>query len=156
MQDFVNQIVLRLPNWLRWLLIVPVAIVADLLSQSFFRMLFLALPEPFRPFTDELIWRFFAPMAFVAAGLKMAPKHWFIAACCLIGFKALVAIVNVYTLVMYVSDGGSLRAPAYATDAPVWWSLLVQILFLAFAVFVVAKDMNIRKIPTENVPIFNF
>lgn len=47
--------------------------------------------------------------------------------------------------------GGSLKAPAYTTGAPVWWSLLVHLLFLAFAVFFIAKDQNIRKVPRGNM-----
>lgn len=71
-------------------------------------------------------------------------------------FKVVVAVVNIYTLSLYVLQGGSLKAPAYITEAPVWWSLLVHLLFLAFAIFVIAKDQNIRKVPSENVPILDF
>ncbi len=157
MQQWIDKLILRLPARLRWLLILPIAFVADLAAQSIYQVIFRVVPfAALRPYTDELIWRFFAPLIFVVAGVKMAPQYWFAVACFLTGFKAVVAGVNIYTLSLYLVRGGSLKAPAYITEAPVWWSLLVQLLFLAFALFIIAKDQNIRKVPTENAPILDF
>lgn len=157
MQQWVDKLILRLPTWLRWLLVIPLAFAADLAAQSVYQIIFRAIPfAGVRPYTDELIWRFFAPLLFVVAGVKMAPRHWFMVTCCLIGFKAAVSFVNIHTLCLYVLRGGSLKAPAYITTAPVWWSLLVQLLFLLFAVFIIVKDQNIRKVPNESSPILDF
>lgn len=158
MQQFINKIILTLPTWLRWLLVIPIAFIADLAAQSIYQLIFFKLIPigALRPYTDELVWRFFAPLIFIVAGLKMAPTHWFKVACCLIGFKSVVTFVNIRTLSIYLLHGGSLKAPAYITEAPIWWSLLVHLLFLAFAVFVIAKDRNIRKVPSENNPILDF
>lgn len=157
MQQWVDRQILRLPAWLRWLLVIPVAFAADLAAQSIYQVIFRVIPfATLRPYTDELIWRFFAPLIFVVAGVKMAPRYLFATACSLIGFKSVVAVVNVYTLALYLYRGGDSKAPAYVTGAPVWWSLLVHLLFLAFAVFVVAKDQNIRKVSPENASVLDF
>lgn len=76
----------------------------------------------------------------------MAPKHWFKVACFLISFKSAIALFNIYRLSTFLYDGASLMEPVYITNAPIWWSLLIQVLFLAFAVFVIAKDEYIRKV----------
>lgn len=157
MQQWVDKLILKLPTWLRWLLTIPAAIVADLAAQSIYQLIFRVVPfTALHPYTDELIWHFFAPLLFVAAGVKMAPRHWFVVACCLTGFKVLVAVVNIHTLSLFLLRGGSMKAPAYVTEAPLWWSLLVHLLFLAFATFVIVKDQNIRKVPSENNPILDF
>ena len=157
MQQWVDKLILKLPTWLRWLLVIPVAVVADLAAQSVYQIIFRALPfAVVRPYTDELIWRFVAPLLFIVAGVKMAPRYWFMVACCLTGFKAVIAVVNIHTLSLYVLRGGSLKALAYITAAPVWWSLLVHLLFLAFGVFIIAKDQNIRKVPSEKTLILDF
>ena len=157
MQQWVDKLILSLPSWLRWLLVIPVAFAADLAAQSVYQIIYRVIPfAAVRPYTDELIWHFFAPLLFIVMGVKMAPRYWFMATCSLTGFKVVVAVVNIHTLSLYVYRGGSLKAPAYTTGAPVWWSLLVHLLFLAFAVFFIAKDRNIRKVPNENAPIFDF
>lgn len=130
MQHLVDKIILKFPLWLRWLLVIPIAFAADLAAQSIYQLIFRALPfTGLRPYTDELIWRFFAPLVFVAAGLKMAPRYWFATACFLIGFKLVVAGYNIHTSFLYLLRGGSLKAPAFITQAPVWWSLLIHLLF---------------------------
>jgi len=146
-----------MPTSLRWVLFLPVAFLADLVAQSFYRFIFYFIPfHGVRPYTDELIWRFFAPMVFVVVGVKMAPRFWFYMACFLIAIKSAIALVNIYTLTYYLANGGSATAPAFVTNAPVWWSLLVQILFLGFAALIVAKDRNIRKEPTAANPVLDF
>jgi len=157
MQRWIDKFILRLPAWLRWLLVIPIAFVADLAAQSIYQVIFRVVPfTALHPYTDELIWRFFAPCIFVVAGVKMAPRYWFAVACFLTGFKALIAGINIYTLSLYLVRGGSLKAPAYITEAPVWWSLFVQLLFLALSVFIIAKDQNIRKVSNDNSPIIDF
>ena len=95
-------------------------------------------------------------MVFVVVGVKMAPRFWFYMACFLIAIKSAIALVNIYTLTYYLANGGSATAPAFVTNAPVWWSLLVQILFLGYAALIVAKDRNIRKEPTAANPVLDF
>ena len=85
MQQYLNRFVLKLPHWLRWILILPVAFLADLIAQIIYRLVFWIIPfSSIHPYTDELAWRFFAPLIFVVAGTKMAPRHWLIVACALI------------------------------------------------------------------------
>ena len=121
------------------------------------RLLLYAIPfEAVRPYTDEVVWRVFAPAVFIVAGVKMAPKLWFYVACILIAIKSAIALVNVYTLTQFLVGGGSVVAPAFVTNAPVWWSLLSYILFLAFAALTIAKDRNIRKEPTIKNPVLDF
>lgn len=135
----------------------PIAVLADLVAQTVYRFLFYFIPfHAVRPYTDELVWRFFAPMVFIVAGVKMAPRFWFYVACILIAIKSAIALVNIYTLMQYLGNGGSWSAPAFVTNAPVWWSLLVQILFLAFGALTIAKDRNIRKVPTATNPVLDF
>lgn len=157
MQQLIDRLILKLPVWLRWLLVIPVAFGADLAAQSIYQVIFrLIAIGALRPYTDELIWRFFAPLFFIVSGVKMAPRHWFAVAFLLTGFKAVIAFVNIHTLSKYLFEGGSLKAHAFITGAPIWWSILVHLLFLAFAAFVLAKDKNIRKVPSQNTPILDF
>jgi hypothetical protein len=157
MQEFTDRIIIKIPNWLRWLLVLPTALLADLVAQSFYRILLYAIPfHGIQPYSDELIWRVFAPIVFVAAGLKMAPRYWLRVACVLIGIKSAIALFNIYTLGRYLLNGGSAYAPAFVTSAPVWWSLLSNVLFLAFAVLTVAIDKNIRKEPSVGTPVLDF
>lgn len=157
MQEYLDRIILKLPDWLRWILILPVAFLADLVAQVIYRLIFWIVPFPsIHPYTDELAWRFFAPLIFVVAGAKMAPRHWLIVTCGLIGIKSAIALVNIITLGNYVTNGGSWSAPSQVTNAPVWWALLVQALFIAFGILTMLKDRNIRKKPTEAQPILDF
>jgi hypothetical protein len=120
-------------------------------------LLFWLIPIPsIHPYTDELAWRFFAPLAFMMAGTKMAPRHWLVVACFLTTLKVVVALLNIITLGNYLINGGSLSAPAVVTNAPVWWSLLIQGLFIAFGVFVAVADRNIRTEPTDAQPLLDF
>jgi hypothetical protein len=137
----------KMPNWLRWILVIPIAFIADLAAQSIYQLIFSYLNpfEALRPYTDELIWRFFSSLIFIFAGLIMAPKHRFTVACILIVFKSAIALFNIYRLSTFLYDGASLMEPVYITKAPIWWSLLVHILFLSFAIFAIAKDTDIRR-----------
>lgn len=157
MQQYLNRFVLKLPHWLRWILILPVAFLADLVAQIIYRLVFWIIPfAAIHPYTDELAWRFFAPLIFVVAGTKMAPRHWLIVACALIGFKAAIALVNIVTLLNYLDKSGNISSPTPITNAPVWWSLLVQGLFIAFGILIAVADRNIRKKPTDAQPILDF
>jgi len=157
MQDFINKLIVKIPTWLRWVLILPVAFLADFAAQSIYRFLFYFIPfQSVRPYTDELAWLFFAPLVFIVAGVKMAPRFWFYVACFLIATRSAISLVNVYTLMNYLSNGGSIVARASVTTAPIWWSLLVQVLFLGFAALIIVKDKNIRKEPTPTRPVLDF
>src|ERR1700722_7940505 len=124
MQDFINKLILKMPNWLRWLLILPMAQLADLAAQSIFQIILHAFPwRAVRPYSDEFIWRVLASAFFLAGGLKMAPKYWFQVAVALVALKTIVAVTNIYILGKYLFDGGTWTAPAFVTNAPVWWSL---------------------------------
>ena len=76
MQQWIDKLILKLTAWLRWLLVIPIAFAADLAAQSIYQVIFRAIPfAAVRPYTDELIWHFFAPIIFVVAGVKMAPRY---------------------------------------------------------------------------------
>ncbi len=158
MQELVDRIILKLPAWIRWLFLLPMAFIAELAAQSIYQVIFSKLLPigALRPYTDEFVWRFFAPFIFIVAGLKMAPKYWFKVACCLIGFKSAIALLNICNQFIYLRNGGSLKTPSEITEAPIWWSLLVHILFLAFAVLIITKQKNIRMIPSKSNPILDF
>src|ERR1700730_8108218 len=104
MQELVNRLIVKIPSWLRWVLVLPIALLAELAAQSFYRLLFYAIPfQAVRPYTDELVWRVFAPVVFIVAGVKMAPRFWFYVACILIAIKSAIVLVNVYTLTQYLA-----------------------------------------------------
>src|SRR2546423_5837072 len=137
MQQYLDKLILKLPHWLRWILILPGAFLAELIAQVIYRLVFWVIPfTSIHSYTDELAWRFFAPLIFVVAGTKMAPRHWLIVAFALIGLKAAIALVNIVTLLNYLNKGGGFSSPTPITNAPVWWSLAVQALFVAFGVFI--------------------
>jgi len=157
MQQLIDAVIRKMPGWLRWLLVLPTAFLADLAAQSFYQVVLHAIPmQVIRPYTDELIWRVLAPVVFVIGGVKMAPRYWFQVSCLLLGFKSIIALINIHTLVKYLLDGGSLLAPANVTNAPAWWSLLCHVLFIGFASLMIVIDKNIRKQPTERMSILDF
>lgn len=121
MQEWTDAMIAKMPRWLRWILFLPTAFIADLASQTIYQVVLVAIPfsHTLRPYTDELIWRFFASIVFVVAGVKMAPSAWFRVACLLTGIKGIVAVVNINRLVSYLPEGGSLLAPSSVTNAPV-------------------------------------
>jgi hypothetical protein len=57
MQQYLNRFVLKLPHWFRWILILPVAFLADLIAQIIYRLGFWIIPfSSIHPYTDELAW----------------------------------------------------------------------------------------------------
>lgn len=83
-QRSTGQMQARSKTWIRWLLVIPVAVLADLGSQSLASGLLVGSLEVlhnarfvFRPYIDEFIWQAWAPVWFVWAGTKVAPAHRF-------------------------------------------------------------------------------
>ncbi len=157
MQQVIDRLIRRLPDWVRWALFLPAALLGDLASQSIGRAFArLALPNAIVPYSDEFVWRVWAPTMFVLAGTKVAPRGWFYVACLLTAIKSVVAAVNIHTLVVFWMDGGSLTEPAIITGAPVWSSIVAEVLFLGFAVLLVMMDRGIRKERTDAYTVLKF
>ena len=157
MQDLFDRMICFLPDWLRWVLFVPAAFLGDFASQSIGHLLFLfTLPQSLLPYGDEFIWRVWAPAMFAFIGTKIAPRHWFYVMCLLLGMKSVVAIINIRTLLTFWYAGGTLTEPAIVTNAPIWWSIVVHLVFVAFAVLIVRFDRNIRKERTDAYPVWAF
>ncbi len=127
----------RLPNWLRWVLILPFAFVASLLVDSLSNIL-LAILEAlvnyrflFSPGVKMLIWQWWEPLVFVACGSQMAPRkyqvHMYFTLAC---FKAVVAATNLYVAIHFIMDGGFWTATGPIVESPVWWNCIVYLIFI--------------------------
>ncbi len=157
MQNLLDRMISRLPDWLRWVLFLPAALLGDLASQTLGHLfVMLALPRSIVPYGDEFIWRILAPVIFVLSGTKVAPRYWFYIAGLLLSIKSLVAIINIRTLVLFWQRGGSLAEPALVTQAPIWWSIAVQFIFIMLAVLMLVMDRGIRKERSDAYPVLEF
>jgi hypothetical protein len=120
----------RLPDWLRWLLVLPTALVVYTLAEVVARVLFAVLEIAvnhelvFKPHFDAIVWLTYEPLVFVMAGAQMAPRKWGLMAFALLAlFKMLVAGINC------VHDLASLRGHPLEcmtdpiTGAPIWWEV---------------------------------
>ncbi len=129
----------KLPPWMRWLLVVPAAILADLLTQSICRFLaFIVVPKTALPFVEYFTWQAFAPLMFVIVGVQIAPSRKFVTALVLGGLKIYVAFVNAHMAFTYILRGGSWLSRDDIVASPLWWSMSVYfvciVLLLSFAV----------------------
>lgn len=127
----------RLPDWSRWLLVLPTAFASGLLAEVVPRMLF-ALMEIivnhellFRPGFDFVIWQLWAPLFFVAGGVQMAPRLKFPAFVVVGGFKIAIAGTNFYRDLASVLHGTPWGAVEPITSSPIWWNAIVYALCIA-------------------------
>jgi hypothetical protein len=136
-------------GWLRWLLILPVALLADWISQSCGLVVLKFLEVIWghedrtiyawlggRPFAEALIWHTWAPGWFVWAGAMVAPKHRFRVAVALAAIVAVVAVYNVQSWLRYALGSGSWSAVEPTTGAPAWWLMSTFVLGIIVVVLV--------------------
>ena len=124
----------RLPNWLRWCLVLPTAFLMGLVGEVVPPFIF-AIGEVvvnhrllFRPGVDSLVWQFWAPLLFVASGVSMAPRYKFSTFIVVGGLKLVVAGTNLATDLTFVGRGGSWEALDPVTSSPIWWNSVVYLL----------------------------
>lgn len=137
----------------RWLLVIPVAVLGGLVSESLGR-LFISCVEIlhnsrflYRPFTDEFIWQAWAAAWFVWAGTKVAPSNRFQTSSVLAAFKVAVALYNSFGLLQYVHGGGSWADLSEETQAPVWWRLCVEIIAMVAVIVITLRERGRRPVP---------
>lgn len=123
----------RLPNWLRWVLILPSAFaiswVAEIVPRVLFSIVEISVNHHllFRPGFDIVIWQLFAPIFFVLAGLQVAPARQLAVFFALAGLKAAVAVINLTTILRFTSGGGGWDQLDPMLGSPLWWNAIVYV-----------------------------
>jgi len=112
-----------MPNWLRWILAVPAAVVAYVASQVLVGLMSegLALPATFRDWSSQAANSVVGPWALVAAGAAVAPR-------------ARAFHMSVVLAVAFGVLTGVAGALAFLVDKPAhprWWLLLSGLLGMA-------------------------
>jgi hypothetical protein len=138
----------KLPDWLRWVLVIPTALVVGTVAEMVAEMAFRTVEVienhhlTFKPGVDYLIWQWWEAFVFVVAGVQMAPLHRFRTFLLVGGIKIAVAIVNTLNDARFVASGGSWNALSPIVHSPLWWDSVVHIMSIltvsAFG-FVLAK-----------------
>lgn len=137
----------KLPHWVRWILVLPAAFIGDMAAQSY--GLILATMSGLKgPYANAFIWYTFAPLIWLAAGVKLAPVHRSLAGAVLAAIKVGVLVYNSYSAIDFLNKGGSWDSIYPVTDAPLWWHLVTYILgIIALIVsYVVIYNSEQRKI----------
>jgi len=122
----------KLPNWLRWGLVIPTAFavgtVAEMVAEMAFRTIEVIENHhlTFKPGVDYLIWQWWEAFVFVLAGVQMAPRHRFRTFLVVGGIKIAVAIVNSFNDVQFVASGGSWNHLSPIVHSPLWWNSVVH------------------------------
>jgi hypothetical protein len=153
----------RLPNWLRWLLVLPVALVTGLIGEVIPRIVFAAIEVIlnhellFRPGVDSLIWQLWVPLLFVAGGVTMAPRYKFCVFLAVGGLKITVAATNLLTALRFVTGGGSWSTLDPVTNSPIWWNSVLYVACIlvlgAFGIFLGRQSlMNKRERDDQQRP----
>jgi hypothetical protein len=114
------------PNWLRWVLILPVAICAYLILAVIGSIVYKLLPIP--TFLLTLYYSAMSPMAFVAAGVITAPSHKFVTAIILTIINAIFAAVIVTTAVVHQSG-----------TVPLWWLVVCALIGIVATIWFCAE-----------------
>lgn len=128
MRPLRNRAVSRLSPVARWLLVLPAAFFASWVGEVVPRLIFsvgeilLNREVLFRPGFDSLVWQLWSPFLFVMGGVLMAPHYRLATAAVLGSFKAVVAVVNIVTVVGYVRGGGEWSALDPLLGSPLWWN----------------------------------
>jgi hypothetical protein len=132
----------RLPTWLRWALVLPMAFLVGQISETIPRILFATIEVAinhhltFRPGVDCLIWQAYSPIFFVIGGMKMAPSHRFSVFVALGGLKVGVAILNIYNVVSFTNSGGEWDRLDPILNSPLWWNVPVYLLCIVLLVII--------------------
>ena len=127
----------RLPNWMRWLFVVPFAFALSIVAEMLPRWLFVAYEVIinhellYRPGFLEIVWQWWSPLFFVAGAVQMAPRFKFEVFLVFGGIKALVAAANLVEVIRFVRAGGPWNALDEVTKAPLWWDGVVYVACLA-------------------------
>ena len=130
----------RLPIWLRWVLVIPTAIVvgtvAELVPRFLFSLIEITVNHEltFRPGFDSLTWQAYSPLFFVIGGIMMAPSYKFGTFIALGGLKITVAAVNLYNVLEFTKDGLDWSRLDPITRSPLWWNVPVYILCICLLV----------------------
>ena len=133
----------RIPNWLRWVLVLPIAFLVGYLAEVVPRLVFAAGELIvnhhllFKPGVDSVAWQLWAPLLFVVAGVSVAPTYKVLTFMLLGGFKAAVAAVNLINVLTFIGGGGSWTALDPVTGAPLWWNSIVYSACIAVLLAVV-------------------
>ena len=100
------------------------------------------------PYANAFIWYTFAPLIWLAVGVKLAPVHRSLAGAVLAAIKVGVLVYNSYSAIDFLNKGGSWDSIYPVTDAPLWWHLVTYILgIIALIVsYVVIYNSEQRKI----------
>jgi len=154
-QDRLN----RLPQWLRWLFVVPSAFLMSLIAEILPRVIFSALELIvnhrllFKPGVDSLVWQFWAPLFFVTSGVSMAPRFKFLTFIGVGGLKVAVAAMNLTTNLNFIKRGGSWDALDPTTNSPIWWNSIVCVgsivVLAAFGVVLARQGRAEKPLPRD-------
>jgi hypothetical protein len=119
-----------IPNWLRWVLVLPAAIVSYFAIQIVIAIMnsFTPFPESFENIFCQLINSVAGPYCFVVAGTMLAPKYNFIVS---ITLTVLYVIINTTILVIAIMNGSS--------TIPLWWLIITSILGIITTIYACAR-----------------
>ncbi len=149
--------ILRMPVWLRWALLVPVAFtvstVAEIIPKFLFSLYEVSINHTltFRPGIDSLIWSAYAPLFFVIAGAKVAPSRRLTVYLVLGVFKIIVAVTNIYTVLSVTSAGMSWSRTDTLINSPLWWNFSVYIIGICLIIVSAIVTMMETKTPEEDI-----
>jgi hypothetical protein len=117
----------KIPHWLRWLLVLPTAFIADWASQSI--SLIIATIIGLRgPYANAFIWFTLAPVIWLIVGVRFAPTHRSFVGAILAVIKVVVLLYNSYSAIDRLNHGGTWNDIYPITEAPLWWHLITYIL----------------------------
>jgi|GEM_PF-1076471 len=127
----------KIPHWLRWLLVLPTALIADWASQSI-ALIIATLTGLRGPYANAFIWFTLSPVMWLIVGVRFAPTHRSLAGAALATFKLVVLLYNSYSAISSLNHGGTWADIYPLTEAPLWWHLITYILgIIALIVFYV-------------------
>jgi hypothetical protein len=118
----------RLSIWLRWILVLPIALIGGVIGEMIPRWLFATMEIivnhnlSFRPGFDSLVWQGYAPLVFVVIGVAAAPARRFGVFIVLAGLRICVAVANLVVVFGYIYHGGPWSACDPVTNSPLWWN----------------------------------
>ena len=140
----------RLPNWLRWVLVLPMAFFVGQIAETVPRLLFATIEIiinhhlTFKPGFNCLTWQAYSPIFFVIGGMLMAPSHRVAVLLTLDALKIAVAIFNLHTTLSFINRGGRWERLDPILNSPLWWNasvyVLCIILLILTGIYFVARE----------------
>jgi hypothetical protein len=135
-----------LPGWLRWILVLPAALLFSALAEMLARFLFAAIELGlnhklvFEPHFNGLIYCAWEPVIFVVAGAIMAPKERrYLALALLVALRIAVAGTNIYRDVSSYPSQLNETLIDPGTGAPLWWEAGANGLSVFFLILLVVS-----------------